>query len=203
MAHVSARRVIDLYERRASEWDLDRTKALSEKAWLDRFAALLRPGASVLDMGCGSGEPIASYLVQQGFAVTGVDAARNMIEMCRSRFPAHEWRVDDMRQLHLGRTFDGLIAWDSTFHLTPEDQEAMFPIFARHARAGAALMFTSGPDHGEAIGSWRGEELYHASLSAAEYRTALAENGFEIIDHVVEDESCGGRTVWLAQAALR
>ena len=62
-------------------------------------------------------------------------------------------------------------------------------------------MFTSGPAHGEAIGSYRGEPLYHASLDAAEYRALFSANGFDVVAHVVEDPDCGGHTVWLAQLA--
>jgi hypothetical protein len=46
-----------------------------------------------------------------------------------------------------------------------------------------------------------GEPLYHASLDAAEYRRLLAEQGFVVQDHVVEDPDCGGHTVWLAARA--
>ena len=63
----------------------------------------------------------------------------------------------------------------------------------------AALMFTSGPAHGEAIGSYRGEPLYHASLDAAEYRALLSANGFEVMAHMVEDPNCGHHTIWLAK----
>ena len=62
-------------------------------------------------------------------------------------------------------------------------------------------MFTSGPSHGEAIGTYRGEPLYHASLSGAEYHSLLDAVGFEIVSHVVEDPGCGGHTVWLARLA--
>jgi hypothetical protein len=61
-------------------------------------------------------------------------------------------------------------------------------------------MFTTGTSHGEAIGSYRGEPLYHASLAAAEYRVLLEENGFRVVDHIVEDPNCARHTVWLAQA---
>jgi hypothetical protein len=104
-----------------------------------------------------------------------------------------------MRDLALGRRFDGLIAWDSFFHLRHDDQRLMFPLFRQHAAEGAALLFTSGPGHGEAIGTFEGEPLYHASLAPEEYRRLLGENGFAVIDHVVEDATCGGHTVWLAQ----
>jgi SAM-dependent methyltransferase len=194
-----ADRIIDLYQRRAREWDEARGRSLFERGWLDRFTALLLPGGSVLDIGCGSGEPIAHHLIDQEFVVTGVDSAPAMIDLCRSRFPSSAWLVADMRQLALGRRFDGLLAWDSFFHLRPEDQRGMFPIFGAHAAAGAALMFTSGHSCGEAIGTFHGEPLYHGSLDPAEYCALLEAQGFEVVAHVADDPTCGGHTIWLAQ----
>jgi hypothetical protein len=123
-----------------------------------------------------------------------------MIAMCESRLPAQTWIVADMRGLSLDRRFDGILAWDSFFHLTAGDQRRMFPVFRRHAAPEAALMFTSGPSHGEAIGTFHGEPLYHASLDPDEYRALLRENGFDVVSHVAEDLACGGHTVWLARA---
>jgi hypothetical protein len=60
-------------------------------------------------------------------------------------------------------------------------------------------MFTSGPSQGEAVGSFEGEPLYHGSLAPEEYRALLAEHGFSVVAHVVEDASCGGHTIWLAR----
>jgi len=82
-----------------------------------------------------------------------------------------------MRTLSLGRKFNGVLAWDSFFHLCPEDQRLMFPIFRTHAAPRAALMFTSGPAYGVAMGTYRGEPLYHASLDGQEYRGLLDANG--------------------------
>jgi len=75
----------------------------------------------------------------------------------------------------------------------------MFPIFKAHAASNAALMFTSGPSHGEAIGTYQGEPLYHGSLNEAEYRSLLNANGFDVLSHMVEDPTCGRHTIWLAQ----
>ena len=104
-----------------------------------------------------------------------------------------------MRTLSLGRTFNGILAWDSLFHLCHDDQRQMFPIFRAHAAPRAALMFTSGPGYGEVIGTFENEALYHASLDGAEYRALLDENGFAIVAYIVEDPACGCHTVWLAQ----
>ena len=199
-----AERIVGLYERHALQFDRDRTRRLFERPWLDAFLALLPPGGTILDIGCGSGEPIARHCLAQGFAVTGVDASPTLIGLCRRRFPEADrqadWQVADMRGLDLGRRFHGLIAWDSFFHLAQDDQRGMFPVFARHADPGAALLFTSGPAQGEAIGTYQGEPLYHASLDPAEYRTLLAASGFVVVRHVAEDPECGGHTVWLARA---
>jgi SAM-dependent methyltransferase len=195
-----ADRIISLYERNAHAWDKDRGGVLLEKTWMDRFLALLPQGASILDLGCGSGRPIARYLVDCGHSVTGVDSSPSLIDICRGRFPQQEWVVADMRTLRLERTFGGVLAWDSFFHLAPEDQRSMFPIFKAHAAPGAPLMFTSGPAAGQVIATYRGEPLYHGSLDEAEYRALLEMNGFGVAAHVVEDPTCGEHTVWLAQA---
>ncbi len=201
-AMADAERVNGLYRRHASTWAAaraDRTGSRPmEAGWLNRFRGLLPPRPVVLDLGCGSGEPIAHYLIERECDLTGVDAAPEMIALCKSRFPRQTWLVADMRSLSLGRVFDGLLTWDSFFHLCHDDQRRMFPVFRAHAASGAALLFTSGPAHGVAMGAFEGEPLYHASLDSAEYRALLGENGFAVVAHAIEDPSCGGHTVWLA-----
>jgi hypothetical protein len=122
-----------------------------------------------------------------------------MVSICKQRFSDHEWIVADMRELSLDRSFDGILAWDSFFHLSPENQGTMFPIFRKHAASQAALMFTSGISHGEAIGTYKGEPLYHGSLDEAEYYSLLNENDFDVVAHAIEDAACDYHTIWLAQ----
>lgn len=191
--------IAGIYERRAREFDQGRSRALFERGWLERFAALLPQDASVLDLGCGHAEPIAAWLIAQGHSITGVDTAPSLLALCRQRFPDHDWIEADMRKLVLGRLFNGIVAWDSFFHLGFDDQRAMFATFRAHAAPGAALMFTSGPAHGEATGDHAGEALYHASLAPEEYRALLADAGFAVVAYKANDADCTGHTVWLAQ----
>ena len=188
-----------LYEGIAAEFDRDREKTLMERPYLEAVLAGLRDPRHVLDLGCGSGEPIARFFIESGCSVTGVDISAAMLAMCRARFPDASWIEADMRRFALGEEFDAIIAWDSFFHLTPEDQRAMFPVFASHAAPAAMLLFTTGPAEGIAIGNIYGRDLYHASLSADEYRSLLADHGFTVLLHVAEDENCGGHTLWLAK----
>lgn len=193
-------RIIYLYERHAQTWDKQRRGGhFIEEPWLECFIGWLAEGAAVLDVGCGNGEPIGRHLVEKGFAVTGLDSASSLIGIARRRFPAQEWIVGDMRELALERRFQGIIAWHSFFHLSPEDQRPMFARFAGHLEPGGVLMFTSGPEHGEVIGEWQGEPLYHGSLDPEEYRQLLATNGFALVDYRIRDRECGSATVWLAR----
>ncbi|CAA9543212.1 MAG: SAM-dependent methyltransferase [uncultured Sphingosinicella sp.] len=192
-------RIIGLYEENAGAWDEARGRELDDRQWFDRFTSLLPPGASVLDLGCGSGEPVARHLIESGYRVTGVDSSPSLIAMCRERFLNGEWLVGDMRGLDLGRRFDGILAWHSFFHLHFDAQRAMFPRFATHAASGAALMFTSGPQHGEAIGDWQGEPLYHASLDPDEYRGLLHTNDFGVVSFQAGEPATYGPSVWIAR----
>lgn len=192
-------RIIGLYEEHAAAWDEARGSELGEREWIDAFVERVRPGGRVLDLGCGSGRPVAAYLIERGFQVTGLDSSPSLIGLCQNRVPHHEWLVGDMRALDLGRRFDGILAWYSLFHLHFDEQRAMFPRFAAHAGPGAPLIFAAGPRHGEAIGEWQSEPLYHASLAPGEYRALLESNGFDPLLFRPGMPVADGPSVWLAQ----
>jgi SAM-dependent methyltransferase len=195
----TAQAIPAVYEAKAAAFDRARSRALFERGWLDRLRALVPAGAPVLDLGCGAGEPIARHLIEAGHPVTGIDAAEAMLAIARARFPGQEWLQADMRRLDLGRRFGGIVAWDSFFHLTRDDQRAMFPLFARHLAPGGGLLFTTGPGDGEAIGAVDGAAVYHASLSPAAYAGLLEENGLALRAFIAEDPDCAGHSVWLAR----
>lgn len=200
MAPNAADTVINLYHKNADSWVELRGSDLIEQSWLDSFlAAMPQEGRDVLDIGCGSGQPIARYLIEKSCRIIGVDGAAALIDIARASFPDQTWITADMRNLPPLPRAHGLVAWHSFFHLKPEDQRPMFETFSHHCLPGAALLFTAGTTHGEAIGTFARQPLYHGSLDSAEYRHLLQTNGFEVIQHVVNDPSCGGATIWLAK----
>lgn len=190
------------YDRIADWFDAGRGRQLMEREYLEALVARLPAGACVLDLGCGAGEPLAGFFIRKGFSVTGVDGSPKMIELCRGRFPGMTWLTGDMRGLALGRRFDAVLAWDSFFHLTREEQRAMFPVFGAHLNPEGLLLFTSGPGDGVVSGDMQGVEFHYASLAPEEYRRLLAEQGLSVLLHKKEDPACGGHTVWLAARGL-
>ena len=193
------KQTLDVYRRNATAFDQQRHKGLHEKAWLERFAAHLPPGGSVLDVGCGAAEPIAQYFIEAGFQVTGLDFSEPMIELARARYPENDWICSDMREFDLQRRFDGIIAWNSFFHLTQHDQRGVLDRFIGHLASNGVLMITVGPEAGEVLGHVNGEEVYHASLAPDEYTALLIQSGVEVVEFVFEDETCDFQTVLLAK----
>lgn len=196
-----ARHTQEVYERNAARFDAERPKVLFERTWLERFCDGLPADGHVLDLGCGTGDPIAAFLRNRGFRVTGLDASRAMLDLARRRCPDGDWRFGDMRTLDLPERFDGLLAWDSFFHLTAEEQRGCLPRFAAHLRPGGRLLLTVGPEAGEVEGRVGDDRVYHASLAPEEYETILATHGLRVLRFQPEDPDCGHHTVLLAQKA--
>ena len=191
-------RIVELYQRHASAFDAARRGSFPERTWLERFERMLPRNAELLDLGCGGGEPIARFLIDHGHHLTGVDSATTLINLARTRFPRHKWiEADMMRFGGDSGAYDGILAWCSLFHLEVDQQEKLIRRMSVWLRKGGVAMFNTGPANGTAMGEIEGEELYHASLSPTEYRAILAESGLTVVNHVSEDASCGGFTVWL------
>ena len=202
MTHPAADRIVGLYQDKATDWIRDRGAVLrrhegdwDEAAWLDRFCAGWPLGASVLDVGCGSGWPMGAALLERGFKVVGLDASPGLIAHSRETLSKGDWRVGDMREGLPDGAFYGVLAWHSLFHLTPEAQTQLLPTLAARVARGGRLMFTAGPAYGEAIGEWRGEPLYHSSLSPETYHDLLTVAGLTV-------ENGGDQGVWMARRAI-
>lgn len=188
-----------IYERQATEYDKRRSKALFEARWLARFTASLKPGDHVLDLGCGAGDPIARWFMAEGFDVTGVDFSEAMLSIARERWPEGDWRYADMRDFELDQKFDGIIAWNSFFHLTADEQKTCIARMSHHLRPGGMLMLTVGPSEGEASGTVGAEIVYHASLSPAGYASCLEANGLLLTGFLAEDPETQSHTILMAR----
>jgi len=190
--------VMDLYDRHADVWDTLRDQSLFERTWLEAFLSHLPRGAHILDLGCGHGVPIARYLIEQGCDVTGVDTSPRLLGKAQNALPNATWIQADMRRFKSGTEFDGILAWNSLFHLHASDQRSLFKLFRDATRPGGALMFTTGPGPGVSMGEFEGEPLYHASLELREYTDLLTTHGFSVTKQMIADPACKGATVWLA-----
>ncbi len=95
--------IIPTYDRVAAGFARHRDRTLFERKWLDKMLNFA-PGRRVLDLGCGSGAPIARYLADRRCTVTGVDGAAAMVALFRQTLPDAQAVHADMRGLDAWRT---------------------------------------------------------------------------------------------------
>ena len=85
----------------------------------------LSEGASVLDLGCGSGELLTRWLAER-FQVTGVDLSTGMVELARCNVPNAKFIRGDMAAVEFApESFDGVCAFYSLTHLRPDQLPAL------------------------------------------------------------------------------
>jgi dihydrofolate reductase/ubiquinone/menaquinone biosynthesis C-methylase UbiE len=194
------KKVYLVYDEIIDWFDSHRSKELDmEKFYLNLLQNHVSQGSKILDVGCGTGEPMAEFFIKKGYDLTGVDASEKMIQLCKKRFPEAKWILADMRTLDLQDKFHAVIAWHSFFHLPHDDQRETLKLLASLVEQDGLLIFTSGEEFGEVWGENGGHDLYHASLSTEEYTQILLSSHFKILVHKVRDPECGEATVWVAK----
>lgn len=111
-----------------------------DRAMIGAFAALVSPGAGVLDVGCGSGVATAA-LAAAGLDVTGIDLSPNMIAQARQHNPGLSFRVGSMLDLDVADgSVGGVCAWYSIIHVPDTHLPGVFAEFHRVLAPGGVVL---------------------------------------------------------------
>lgn len=103
----------------------------------------LRPGMSVLDLGCGPGD-LANHLAARGCRVTGLDSSEVFLDRARADAAAAgvsvEYVAGDMRQIPWTGRFDRVINWSTAFgYFNDTTNRAVLDGIVRVLRPGGRL----------------------------------------------------------------
>lgn len=170
----------------------------TEKKYIDALIQYLPKKSHILDVGCGSGFPIAAYLIEQGFDVTGIDGSQELLNIAKSKCPKMRGLYGDVRTISLNETFDGIIEWWCLFHIPKPDHEKMIYRFSKWLKPGGILEFTSGDSEHESTDSnMLNQELNFYSLTPKTYEQYLKKYDFEILLKEIDQED---HLVWIARA---
>ncbi len=173
------------YEAVAEEFLRRRLGSPSELAIVREWATSLPRGGSVLDVGAGSGEPLAAALIAEGFDVSAVDASPAMVAAFQRRFPGVEVACEPAeRSRFFDRTFDGALAIGLVFLLPAESQREVIRRMAAALKPEGGLLF-SAPRQ---VCAW--DDLLtgqtSSSLGADEYRRIIAGSGLHLVGQHVD-----------------
>jgi cyclopropane fatty-acyl-phospholipid synthase-like methyltransferase len=168
----------------------------NEKRYLDLLTEHLRPGDAVLDLGCGNGHPIAEFLAERRFAVTGVDGSAAMLARAEANLPAHRWIHSLIEDAELPETFDAVVCWDSLFHVHRSKWAAVLGKVHRWLKPGGRFLLSSGgvvDRSGGFTDSMFGHEFFYDSLPPDELLDTLRGVGFDVVLAEMCDQPDGGR----------
>jgi len=147
--------------------------------------ALLPDGSSVLDLGCGTGVPIARKLAER-HRVTGIDLSAEMVRMARLAVPEARITRGDISDAQFdGGSYDAVVAMYVLFHLPREQHGGVLRSAWQWLRPGGYLLATLS-ETAEAPyteDDFFGVKMYWSSLGWGEYEGLLRGIGFEILGH--------------------
>lgn len=119
----------------------------------------LPPGARVLDIGSGTGRPVASQLTAAGHRVTGLDVSPVMVELARAQVPDAEFVHVDVRDWSSPDAgWDAVCAFFPFLQMSRADTAEVLGRVAGWLVPGGWLMLVTVPLDGESL---RGEFLGH------------------------------------------
>lgn len=170
------------YNKIADQWAESRDGSFLSKLVVE-FASNVKREGKVLDIGCGTGFPIATYLSNQGFTLTGIDFSEKLLQKAIDRnLPNTNLYLCNFFDFEPSEKYDGIIAFDSFFHFPKEKQNLIYSRVSNWMNNDAYLLFTHGNEDGEIqAGEMFDEMFYYSSLNKFEVRRLLSDAGLEIV----------------------
>ena len=183
----------------------DLPEQLASLSWLLRH---LYPPAKILDIGCGTGQPVCSTLADAGHTVLGIDTSSAMISAARQRVPNAEFaQLDDLwtfnpeaGSFHVVTLYFSAIAGESQ-----SDVRDAFGRIYGWLKPGGLFVFATVLVEGEKVErKWMGKEIVVSWLSLEENVEEIKKAGFEVLHEKVslftpkgsEAGTCSTEEVW-------
>ena len=110
---------------------------------LDHFISLLPKKANVLDIACGPGRDV-EYLVKEGFAVTGIDLSKKLIDEAKKKVKSKKatFKVMDVEKLRLKKeSFDGIWCYNASVHMSKGKIRQIIEKFSHLLKEEGVLFF--------------------------------------------------------------
>ena len=157
--------------------------------WLWRLLALLEAGSTVLDLGCGSGDP-ADIEISKEHIVTGVDISQAQIDLARKNVPAATFIHGDAASIHFPPlSFNAVVSFYAIEHVPQKEHASTLGRIYGWLRSGGYLLISM--EAGEAndvMGEWLGVPMFFSYFEPETTRALMEDAGFEILDTGIETQ---------------
>ena len=107
--------------------------------FVELAAKRLQKQSKVLDVGCGTGKPVAHTLASAGHEVHGIDVSGEMVKIASAEVTG-KFQKADMRKYKPEILFDGVFVILSLFQITPGETYSMCYKFAEWLKPGGYVV---------------------------------------------------------------
>ncbi len=186
------------YDNIADTWHEKREWYIEQPA-IDETITHLPASAKILDVGCGSGKPIAAYLVEKGFNVYGVDISPRLIDYAKQIIPENQLFVSDICDFSTDIKFDAIVCWFALFHIHADHHLDVLKKFHSFLKPKGILLITFADTSCEPDGTevkvidehtieseMFGERFYHSGNPAVINKQSVELAGFKIITDKID-----------------
>ncbi|MFC9223460.1 class I SAM-dependent methyltransferase [Streptomyces hygroscopicus] len=191
------------YDALSRHYEQSFTAETKYQPWLGTLQQRIPAGATVLDLGCGTGIPVARVLSGAGHRVTGVDISEVQIRRARELVPEAEFRQADATAVEFpAASFDAVVSLYALIHIPLEEQPPLLAKIASWLRPGGWFLGTTG--HSAWTGTddnWLGggTTMWWSHADAATYRTWLTEAGLAVQQEEFVPEGDSGHALFWAR----
>jgi ubiquinone/menaquinone biosynthesis C-methylase UbiE len=169
--------------------------------WLGKLLDQLEPGSSVLDLGCGSGDP-ADVEIAKKHRITGVDISQTQIDLARQNVPRGHFLHGDASSIELpAASFDAVISFYALEHIPREEHETILRRIHQWLREeGLLLLSMEAGEYDDVMGEWLGVPMFLSCFDPETTKRLVNAAGFELLETAIETQVEGSHEVpylWL------
>jgi len=186
---------LESYDAIAERWDQQRVHlSPAEARILPLVTQGLAPGQRLLDLGCGTGRPVATYFAAAGFHITGVDQSPAMLALARHHLPDHQWLLGSIEDFPQVEQIAAVVAWDSLFHIPRDRHAAIVDRVRETLPTGGRFALTVGGSEHPAFTDTMFDRTFFYDSHAPQHMVRLLEaSGFQVVHEEYLNRPDGAR----------
>ena len=165
------------------QWTLNHARPDRSK-YTQLIIEQLKPGADLLELGCGPGEPTTRTLAEH-FKVTANDISSSCLELAAKHAPSATLIQSDMTSLSFDpNSFDAVVAFYSFHHVPRERYQPLLNDIAKWLRPGGkfvSAMFPYDVDNLVTTEGWHGSNMYWSSYGEEKTLELIANAGLNVL----------------------
>lgn len=175
------------YNKVAENYDRGRDQFESD-IYLKKLNSLLSPHSVILDIGCGTGKPVDTFLVNKGHIIIGIDISEKMIEFAKTNVPSGDYKVADMSELRTREyTVDAVVSFYAIFHTRREAHQELLNKISSFLPKGGLLLITMGSsDYEGKESNFFGGEMLWSHYNSKKNTEIVKKANFEILMNTID-----------------